>query len=673
MLNLSATIGPMLTSLSKITNGLSTFSEALLTAGKSARASSDAFQKSQAAMANAVGKATDALKQADDAAAVADQLHKTAAATAEAARQAAISKHGRIDPFTAEGSAASKATGEERKAAQEKADADKRAKVASLELAEVVKRSKESLAQLPATPIVAFAVGIKDTLAGIAKFTRSVVDLAGIFIGFQSLTSSLASLFGKTASVLGVVVGGLGGMVAALGKAIGSGIGKGAGALFRATGIPRLGRAIGNSRVGQFFGRLGKAGFGHLGKMGGAAGQALSGVGKAAAGAGRAATKVVAGTAKAGIAAASGIASVIDGTIGAFNQLTGTVTGFVAAFAPATIEAFSYALRDVTAVIGMALEPILIAATAVVKDFSATLLPLMRDLRPIIMQLSATMMELSKVFINNFAVVLKAVLPIVQMLADLLSALSPMIAAATAIISGLVQVVSYLAKSFLEWLGIDISDTMKSLRSAMEELARYTLMAVAAFLRLINVGMSDSFIKGVRDAMSLDKFKKKDEEAPVGMFGRMAAKAKEDEPKGLFARLGDGIRGIGKRAADAAALAAPIVKDGVAKEDATGFQAYTNSSYSNFGDYGKQIALGASIASGGGDKGPKTSEEWLKKISDSLDSVQAMGRGDVWKSLTDAITNGVKAAIATGTENAWEGTKLLGMKLIGLGTPSGGS
>jgi hypothetical protein len=198
--------------------------------------------------------------------------------------------------------------------------------------------------------------------------------------------------------------------------------------------------------------------------------------------------------------------------------------------------------------------------------------------------------------------------------------------------SGLVQATSFAVKSVASWLGMDVSSWMGGLRTAMEELARYTLMAAAGFMKLINTGLGDSFIKGVKDAMGLDNLRPRKKDAPPAMG------------------MGP-IRG----------------KGGVEKIDATGTAAMKNSSFANFADFGKQVALAATMA-GGTTDAPKSSEEWLQKISDSLDGIGKLTSGDMWETLKEKITEAVKAALGGATHSINEGGKRGMDSVMGLAT-----
>lgn len=306
----------------------------------------------------------------------------------------------------------------------------------------------------------------------------------------------------------------------------------------------------------------------------------------------------------------AGLAGAATGVVGTFNQATGAAKGFVEAFAPSTVLVFQQALGDLAAVIGSALEPVIQSATEIVKDFSSVLLPLMRDLRPVIEQVTGALGEVAKVLISSFAVTMKALAPVIKLVADLFVAMTPIFQAASAAIAGAVEALKYIGTAIMEALGADLSDVGGRVRDAMESVAEAALVASAALLKLINAGLGDAFIKGVQNALGAND----------------TAKARKE-----LDAFGGG----------------PLPKQGVEREDATGMKAMTNARFVSIGDFGKQVALAAAVAGGGGGR-PKTSEEWLAKISSSLDKLNGLDREAVWKWIKDAIADGIRQGL-TGT------------------------
>ena len=127
------------------------------------------------------------------------------------------------------------------------------------------------------------------------------------------------------------------------------------------------------------------------------------------------------GAAAGGIAADVGFKSLL-GTVGLLNtvvklsvseftKLAGSITTFVGAFNPALVQIFSLALKDLTAVIGSGLQPILSSLTNIVRTFADALVPIIGAMEPVFRTLAAA--------IENF------LLPIIQAFTTVLAKAQP--------------------------------------------------------------------------------------------------------------------------------------------------------------------------------------------------------------------------------------------------------
>lgn len=126
----------------------------------------------------------------------------------------------------------------------------------------------------------------------------------------------------------------------------------------------------------------------------------------------------------------------ITGTVGAFNQLIGFATPFVQAFNPALIEQMNLVFKDLTAVIGMGLEPVIGAVIPIVRAFADRLVPVVQALIPTVQLFADAMIELAgpiiEILIEAFAAlepIIVMVAGIVKMWADILVQSLPLISA----------------------------------------------------------------------------------------------------------------------------------------------------------------------------------------------------------------------------------------------------
>lgn len=100
----------------------------------------------------------------------------------------------------------------------------------------------------------------------------------------------------------------------------------------------------------------------------------------------------------------STIGKVIEDPIGGFNALVTAISGFVAAIDPTVMEMFEAAMRDLFAVIGEALRPVMYAAVDIVRKFSDALRPVLQQLAPALreltQQIAGYLIQLIPVFID---------------------------------------------------------------------------------------------------------------------------------------------------------------------------------------------------------------------------------------------------------------------------------
>lgn len=254
----------------------------------------------------------------------------------------------------------------------------------------------------------------------------------------------------------------------------------------------------------------------------------------------------------------SALGGAASGVVGALTSIPNQLASFVQAFSPATMERFMLMIREVTAVFGIAFEPIITAFTDLAEEVGSQLKPVMEQLRPIIEQLAGDFLQRLTPVIRLFANILITLMPVIQLFADLMSALTPLIQASVAVFGAFMQA---LASFFVGLFGGDTAkNAMDSLKKAIFEVAK-GLVLFAAYLGKF-FGM-DTFVKALKDNLGSDPAKKKD--------------------------------------------------------DLIGTAAATNASYSSISEYGKSITLAATVASG--KKPEETQEDIWKGMRERLDKI----------------------------------------------------
>ena len=119
----------------------------------------------------------------------------------------------------------------------------------------------------------------------------------------------------------------------------------------------------------------------------------------------------------------------ITGTVGAFSQITAFAGSFVQAFNPALMEQMNLVFKDLTAVIGMGLEPVIGAVIPIVRAFADRLVPVMQAMIPTVQLFADSMIELSG--------------PIIEILIQAFAALEPIIVLAAGIVEQWANVLTW--------------------------------------------------------------------------------------------------------------------------------------------------------------------------------------------------------------------------------------
>ncbi len=309
-----------------------------------------------------------------------------------------------------------------------------------------------------------------------------------------------------------------------------------------------------------------------------------------------------------------------------FNGLVSAAKSLVEAYAPSSVLLMNLALRDLSAVIGSGLLPVVQTATGVFKDLGALLLPVMAQLNaaigdaakiftseltpvieglvqvfaallPIVESANALAKDLAPTFISLTRTLTAVLMPIVaalgvafELLALPLKLLAPLFEGMAIALETLVLIVNALVGAFTGFLGgllpaLSIKDGMDALRSAFRELAKITILAVASLAQLAGLtSVVDHLKKG---------------------------------------------------------LAPPE------RKSAEGFAAVTNAHTAGFEDLGKQLALAASVSAGKeGDAKKDDEADWRKSTLEALNKLgtSVTGVNQFIEDLSDAIAKKIRQA-----------------------------
>jgi phage-related protein len=238
----------------------------------------------------------------------------------------------------------------------------------------------------------------------------------------------------------------------------------------------------------------------------------------------------------------------------------GQVTGFVQAFSPATVELFQLAVRDLTAVIGSALQPVLAAMTGVVRQVSASLLPVAEAMAPVFETLSGVMLKVLTPALDTLASVVQSMVPVFEVLAGVVDALTPLLRIGQTLIAGWVQLLTDMITALLPGKE-GVKGFVEQFAEAMRELSAAVMKVVATVAKFFG---ATSFIDGMVKSLT----------------GKMSE-----------------------------------------KKDATGMGAPTGAAFTSVTDFGKQVATRAFMATGEPEKS-KTTEQWLATLSEDLKGIK---------------------------------------------------
>jgi hypothetical protein len=297
--------------------------------------------------------------------------------------------------------------------------------------------------------------------------------------------------------------------------------------------------------------------------------------------------------------ALGGLTGAVSGAVLPFTLVAGAVTGVIQAFDPSLVEMFSRSLKDLAAVAGLALAPVLQGLTTIAKDVGALMLPVARALAPVFQSLAQTVIQILTPGLDNFAAIVQELVPVVQFVADVLANLGTVVRVSGAFVAGWIN-------QFREWFGAlfgGTGDAVKSfqdgLRDAIQNIARAALLLVGYLARVL--GMT-----GFLDGM---------------------------------------IKSLGRKPG----------KGGIAEgESAEGLAAPQQARVTNIGDVQKSQLASAFMATGGLEA-PKDTNAWLEQVVKELNEIKA-GRTNAVDDLVskiEAVLDGLEEDFKNYLDRKW--------------------
>lgn len=277
------------------------------------------------------------------------------------------------------------------------------------------------------------------------------------------------------------------------------------------------------------------------------------------------------------------LAGAVQTAIKEFLSIPDKIRPFVQAFAPSSVLVFDQAIRDVSAVIGSALVPVMNASTEVVRAFGEALLPVMRQLEPALRQLAQETLQYLIPMTKQVVAGLGPLLDGVLGLADALRPMLPLFdglfdswrtfnALFVATHVALIDFSTALISGWTALLGL--TDGYASAGDALRQFSLGLLRVVATIAKLVG---AESFLASLRRSFS-------------------------EQPRG----------------------------------STVGFAAATNAKIETAPEWARQLAVQASMAAGAAGKSPE--DAFRDEVSKMLKDIS----NEKVPSLTDAIRDGFK-------------------------------
>lgn len=119
----------------------------------------------------------------------------------------------------------------------------------------------------------------------------------------------------------------------------------------------------------------------------------------------------------------TGFIGALQAGVAPFSKITDLASSFVQALDPSLVEDLGRKFRDLNAVVGVALRPVVDIAREVTKHLSDHLLPIMRKLQPIVEKVSRAIADAFMQAVEDFSVFITRSLPALDKFTDVLDGL----------------------------------------------------------------------------------------------------------------------------------------------------------------------------------------------------------------------------------------------------------
>lgn len=381
----------------------------------------------------------------------------------------------------------------------------------------------------------------------------------------------------------------------------------------------------------------------------------ISGFGPALASAAGVAGGAFAAIAPVAIPVAVGLAATGAALVGLpamFAGATLAASHFVQVLNPGAVQVLNFAFKDLSAVIGTGLLPLVEAAIPIFQSFNATLFPLAQQFAGVLTGVMGAFSPMANAFIHLFGAAGSILMPVINSFAVGFAQLSPFIstllttvAVFTQALQPAISVVMEIANVFLRVLGPALSVVASVFQAGMAIVSTAFSVVGSVLSGAMNALMTVlgpvlNMFSGIAEVVG----------AVAGGFQTLMAgfSGLAAGIAGLFGAFqGDGLRGVISRVVNAfqwlvdqlilgAARfakmfgATSFIKGmadsmGGPKESATGLAAAQNPAFKSALDATKDMTLKAAIATASGSGGKDPAQERQEKMVSSLNDIAANG------------------------------------------------
>jgi len=276
--------------------------------------------------------------------------------------------------------------------------------------------------------------------------------------------------------------------------------------------------------------------------------------------------------------AAAGLGAMLAAPVAFAEVVSGVaskITGFVAAINPGLVQTLGLAFRDLTAVVGIALQPILQAIVPIFKQLTNALYPLAKTVGKVLSEVFEALQPAIDAITDTFYTMAETLQPVVQLIGDALKFLAPVFA-------------------------------------LLANVVKQVYIAFGAMVAAI-VGV----IRGLFGAVDGNGFKDVMQQLQDGLKLMTAALIRG---LGYLLKVFGSIAGLNGMINFLKGMNKP-------KENAQGIAAAQNAQFTSIEQLGKSAALASVIATAtpGGDKENKTDQDFFAGMIEELESIKDNG------------------------------------------------